>query len=194
MAYGWTPLEYCIVKKKESSSFGNDRRGVLNRLDFFLMEPGLAATVNDVGYKNRIGLDFDHKEVRMDIGRNKKGIGGKKEYIANSTLKQNYAEIMGLLGYYDTVNNHLVTRDMEIVTCIGNLETRTREIELLDILTKNHVNIDNLGRRQALMDEVEELKIWLIRKGDLLDREFTCNFKTLYEVVTMGIKGRLLAK
>jgi hypothetical protein len=62
------------------------------------------------------------------------------------------------------------------------METRIREIELLDILTNNNVNIDNLGRRQVLLEELEELKNRLIR-GDLLDREFTCNFKTLYEVV-----------
>ena len=44
------------------------------RLDFFLISVGLLKLVSYVKYEDRLGRDFDHKEVYMKLG------GGKKVY------------------------------------------------------------------------------------------------------------------
>jgi exonuclease III len=41
---------------------------VFNRLDFFLISPELLENVNKVRYEDRLGADFDHKEVILLLG------------------------------------------------------------------------------------------------------------------------------
>jgi exonuclease III len=67
------PFRILYPERKESSfiSFRRDINIVKNRLDFFLVSPGMVPAVSNVAYENRLGLDFDHKEVTLRIGRQK---------------------------------------------------------------------------------------------------------------------------
>jgi hypothetical protein len=42
------------------------------RLDFFLVSMDVLGAVDTVTYEDRIGADFDHREVRMVIGKKKR--------------------------------------------------------------------------------------------------------------------------
>jgi hypothetical protein len=44
------------------------------------------------------------------------------------------------------------------------------------------------------MNELRELETQIKNMGHILDTEYTCDYRTLYEVAIMNIKGRLLAK
>jgi exonuclease III len=123
------PFRILYSDRKESSfiSFRVDNRIVKNRLDFYLISPDLTNIVNNVQYEF-ISSDFDHKEVVLTMGE--KSVK-KKETIFNSTLKSNYAEILGKMGAYEIINNHLRVPKLEIAQNMGTLERCWRENELL---------------------------------------------------------------
>jgi hypothetical protein len=53
-------------------SVRNDRgefRYVHNRLDFFLTSQNVVGNIEKVKYEDRLGADFDHKEVVMYLGK-----------------------------------------------------------------------------------------------------------------------------
>ncbi len=52
----------------------NNTRYGCSRLDFFLISPTLLDRVNKVKYEDRIGADFDHKEVVLHLGRGGGGV------------------------------------------------------------------------------------------------------------------------
>jgi exonuclease III len=47
----------------------NNNRYGCSRLDFFLISPTILDRVNKVKYEDRIGADFDHREVVLQLGR-----------------------------------------------------------------------------------------------------------------------------
>jgi hypothetical protein len=53
------------------------------RLDFFLVSPEILDWISSVKYEDRLGSDFDHKEVVLKLGGNSKG---PKVTIYDSTL------------------------------------------------------------------------------------------------------------
>jgi hypothetical protein len=77
-------------------SFRGDNVITKNRLDFFLVSQDITGLIKDVEYK-KLGNVFDHKEVTISLGREKKG---QKGAIFNGTLGKDYAENMGFLGCF----------------------------------------------------------------------------------------------
>jgi exonuclease III len=72
------PFRILHPDEKEYShiQFGEDRNVVKNRLDFYLVSDGIMQMITDVRYMERMGKDFDHKEVRMEMGiKKEKGKG-----------------------------------------------------------------------------------------------------------------------
>jgi exonuclease III len=189
------PFRVLYPEDKEYShiQFGEDRNTVKNRLDFFLVTAGTMQTITDVRYMERMGKDFDHKEVRIEMGG--KTSRGKKEFVMNSTLEKEYSKTMGIIGYYESLSTHLEDRNEELVNLIRDIDIKFREIEIMEIMRGNFAlnenQIEELDRKRV---EVRNLEEQLINKGSLLDQHYTCNFRTLYEVTMMNIKGKLLAK
>ncbi len=111
-------------------------------------------------------MDFDHKEVSLTLGR--KPQGGKIS-VYNDTLCDPITEYMGALAFYDSLNAHLSIADRDLARDVGQL----------DILIRAGV---------------ESIQIVLQRLGtyNILEREFSCNYRTLHEVVSIAIKNRLM--
>jgi hypothetical protein len=50
------------------------RQYTKSRLDFFLVSENIAGDIQQIRYEDRLGADFDHKEVTLILGKgNKKG-------------------------------------------------------------------------------------------------------------------------
>jgi hypothetical protein len=84
---------------------------VYNRLDFFLISPELLGQVNKVMYGDRLGADFDHKEVIMEMGKKRKN---NKIVVYDTVLKDSMSDVIGTMAIYDALCNHLVIRDGEL--------------------------------------------------------------------------------
>jgi len=156
------------------------------RLDFMLISVGLLDKVNVIKYEDRLGRDFDHKEVLLKFGRGEKVVTTN---IKGSTLKSEGAKLIGLLSFYEMLNEHLVEPEPEIGMKIGRIEAAIkRKEEYLDR------QIDNIEARIADVDEeVRTLVETLPSNNDMLNRPSTCNNRMKFEMVTMGIKNRLLS-
>ena len=71
------------------------------------MSQNLITVVNDVQYEDRLGMDFDHKEVILTIGKSKKP---GKMCIFDSTLNDELSNAIGKLGFFETYSNHIGTQ------------------------------------------------------------------------------------
>jgi hypothetical protein len=100
-----------------------------------------------VVYEDRLGADFDHREVTLKVGKGK--VGGKM-IVRDKILEDPLSTPIGLLSLYETVSSHLTERDEGINIILGRLDTSIRERELLDIVvvrtgetdfTNNRINI-----------------------------------------------------
>jgi exonuclease III len=76
-----------------------------SRLDFFLISPDILDMVNKVKYEDRIGSDFDHKEVTLEIGKKTKGA---KITIYDSTLNDAVAMDAVNMVVYESLATNLV--------------------------------------------------------------------------------------
>jgi Reverse transcriptase (RNA-dependent DNA polymerase) len=189
------PYRLLYPDEKESSyiPFREDREVVRNRLDFCLVTHDLAAEISDVRYEDRLSKDFDHKEVKVTVGKKRSSV--RSERIYNSTLREEYVEIVGLLGYFETINTHLRFPKQEINDLIYEIERLIREIELLKILEREYIgHPQQRGRIEERRRDLGPLMVRLARHTNTIEEEFTCDYRNLYEVVIMAIKGRLLAK
>jgi hypothetical protein len=168
----------------------NNANYVSSRLDFFLISPAILDNICKVKYEDRIGADFDHKEVVIYIGR-----GGNKGKITvyDSTLEDPVAETMGVYAIYDVINNHLEVRNEDL----------TRTLVQLDLLVKEREIVNNLIGRLGITDDLRErasnveINIGVVNRRlpvltDLLGGRFSCNFRNLYEAIMMGLKNALM--
>jgi hypothetical protein len=48
------------------------RQYTKSRLDFFLISETIAGDIQQARYEDRLGADFDHKEVTLVLGKGKK--------------------------------------------------------------------------------------------------------------------------
>jgi hypothetical protein len=110
---------------------GNNRMEYgTTRLDFYMISESVLGDTRLVVYEDRLGTDFDHKEVTLKLGKGK--VGGKM-IVRDKILEDPLSSPIGLLSLYETVSSHLVDSDEEINRIIGRLDTSIRERELLDI-------------------------------------------------------------
>jgi len=139
--------------------------------------------IKKIDYEGRIGRDFDHKPVVMTLGKvNVKKTPG----IQHTTLALDVADIEGKIGIYDMLGSHLRVNDEELQLCVGQLDALSRE--------KWNRIIKNEGNRELETINLDILGLLeqLPPTDEILQREFTCNKRTLYEMVVMGMKNRLL--
>jgi len=153
------------------------------RLDFFLVSNDIIDQIKKIDYEGRIGRDFDHKPVVMTLGK----INAKKTLgIQHTTLALEVSDIEGKIGIYDMLCSHLRENDAELQLCVGQLDALSRE--------KWNRVIKNEGNRELEMINLDIVGILeqLPPTDEILQREFSCNKRTLYEMVIMGMKNRLL--
>ena len=102
----------------------NDEFGK-SRLDFFLMDKEILGWVKNVWYEERLGRDFDHKEVTVRLG----GFSKKRnENIYKSTINDLRAKYVGKCALYDILNEHLGEPVVNIRTVLGEIEQKVKQI------------------------------------------------------------------
>jgi exonuclease III len=161
-----------------------------SRLDFFLISEGLLDSVDKVRYEERLGSDFDHREVTLKLGRS--GIGTKIT-IHDSTLHDDIAEDKVYLTVYENVANNLVNLDENIRENLVQMNILIREKEILG--RQARVDGGNIEIRQSL--ETNQINMGVIKDrlpniNELMGRAFTCNYRMLYEGIIMGVKNVLM--
>jgi hypothetical protein len=168
------------------------RNYVHNRLDFFLVSPELLDLIGKVRYEDRLSADFDHKEVVLTMGRAGKNVN--KIVIHNSTLADLLSDNVGLLAVYDALCTHFRIQDVELNNMMYQIDRLIREKELLWLLIRSKGEDEIIRERLNTADANLSVMINRIPKiENLLEREFSCNFRQLYEVCTMNLKNRLVA-
>jgi hypothetical protein len=157
-----------------------------SRLDFYLVDNTLLNYILEVKYEDRLGRDFDHKEVTLQIG---KKIRVGQINIRNSTLEDSNVKHFGTISLYDTVNEHLLYPSNEIRNTVGRLDNLIRQ-------RGNVVNMEereHIERIELIDREIDVCITELPNVEEILANEHICNYKNLYEVVTMNLKNRLVA-
>jgi exonuclease III len=173
---------------------GGARTGVeyygKTRLDFFLIDNSLLEYVKNVRYEDRLSADFDHKEVLLTIGE-APPVG--KITIYDSTLSDSLSESIGVLALYDILGSHLSVRDEILDRNVTQLDILIRNAELIKILILvERGDIEELEDR--LRNTMENIGITVnrLRGMNILEREYQCNYRALYEVSMMGLKNKLM--
>jgi hypothetical protein len=121
------------------------------RLDFFLISEGLLDSVDKVRYEERLGSDFDHREVTLKLGQNRIGT---KITIHDSTLHDDIAEDKVYLTVYENVANNLANLDENIRDNLVQMNILIREKEILG--RQARVDGGNIEIRQSL--ETNQIK------------------------------------
>ena len=106
--------EYSYMSFRRNDEFGK------SRLDFFLMDKEILGWVKNVWYEERLGRDFDHKEVTVKLGGFLKK---RNENIYKSMINDLRAKYVGKCAMYDILNEHLGEPVVNIRTVVG--ENRT---------------------------------------------------------------------
>ena len=60
--------------------------------------------IRNVRYEDRLGRDFDHKEVTLTLGGPNKT---RKEQIFRDAINAERAKYVGAIAFYDIINEHL---------------------------------------------------------------------------------------
>ena len=121
--------------------------------------------------------------------------GGVKPTVTihNSTLAHPLSEMLGQVYIYDALSCHLVVRDGNLSLLIGFL-VRTldeyMEVEMESYLQNNveGANIRLNELREIMINRMVELPIM----DELLQRNFSTGWGTLYDVVSCSLKNKLL--
>jgi hypothetical protein len=160
------------------------------RQDFFLIDNSLLEYVKSVRYEDRLSADFDHKEVLLTIGK-APPVG--RVTIYDSTLSDPLSESIGVLALYDILGNHLTVRDDNLDRNVTQLDILIRNAELTKILI-----LVERGNKEELEDQMRNtmenigITVNRLRGMNMLEREYQCNYRALYEVAMMGIKNKLM--
>ncbi len=101
---------------------------VKNRLDFFLTNQNVLENTAKVVYEDRLGADFDRKEVVLHLG---KKIKGCKITIFDSTLKDLLSDTVDILAVYEMLCSHLLIPDRVLDNNVKQLDILIREKELI---------------------------------------------------------------
>jgi hypothetical protein len=179
-------VEYSYV------SFRRENTGGKNRLDWFLVSQNLVENLGNVKYEDRLGRDFDHREVTLIMG---KKVGVRKEHIYSDTIHNFRAKYVGILAALDIVNEHKIEPCVGTRALLTEIENRIKRWESMVL------NIGDLNERGAIIrkedtdiigTQIDEYIVQNINIEGLYGGEFSCNYKVLYEVLIMGIKNRLI--
>jgi len=180
-------ISYIPFRGREGG--GNNIYGK-SRLDFFLINREMIEQVRYVRYEDRIGLDFDHKMVTMELG--KKMQPGKIN-IYKGTLSHELAQYIGHVNVLDTINNHALVRSHELGLRIGRI---LRWIDEYLMVENSGYKAGNLlgvqGRLNELIGFIREEGDLLPATSELLIQEFNCNWTSLYDVSVINLKTKIM--
>jgi hypothetical protein len=147
------------------------------RLDFFLISPEYIDWVDKVRYEDRLGADFNHKEVIMKLGRNR---STGRRIIYDSTLEDEMATYVGIMAVYDSIEHNLVDKD----------EGLNNNLVQLNILMREKTD-DIIRRKEKVELNIQTTMERLPGLSTLLDNEIECSYKVLYETIMNDLKNRL---
>jgi hypothetical protein len=100
----------------------------------------------------------------------------------------------GVMSVYDTVNNHLVEQNVDIRNNVTQLDILIREVELIKVLMSREGCTEELERRRATAENNIAIVMGRFPEmANLIEGEFSCNYKQLYEMIMMGLKNVLVA-
>ena len=106
----------------------------------------------------------------------------RKEHIFRDTINEERAKYVGAIAFYDIINEHLRIPDEELRATVGLAEQKLREIEILKLREKYDELPGKKAELTGVMDSFPNVE-------ELIGREKTCNFRTLYEVYIMAIEN-----
>ena len=86
------------------------------------------SAIKKVKYEDRLGRDFDHREVTLIMGGHDKV---RKEQIFKSTVNDERAKYVGAIAFYETANEHMRVPNEGLRASIGQAELALREIKIL---------------------------------------------------------------
>jgi len=158
-------VEYSYISFRRVNNFGK------NRLDFFMISDGLLQEVDNVVYEDRLGRDFDHREVNLKLG--KKG-GVRKERIFTDTIRNPLSKYVGMLATLDVLNEHRMVPCNNTRNIYVNLEEMVKRLENL---RGNFGGTDREGRlvnKEMLDNHEREIDEFI---------EGNVSIETLYTVV-----------
>ncbi len=148
------------------------------RLDFYLISLSILGTVQSVRYADRLSGDFDHKEVLLNICRK---LPAGKIMVYDSTLKDEVASRIGVLGMYEVCASHLQEKDAELDRNVIQLDILIRNAELINILRDTNQGGEELDNRYQECLLNMDLVIERMRGMNVLEREFGgYGYRTLY--------------
>jgi exonuclease III len=140
-----------------------------SRLDFFLVSPNILDVINKVTYEDRIGSDFDHKEVTLEIGKKTKGA---KITIYDSTLNDEIACDAVNMVVYESLATNLLHKDMGIENNVAQLGILLRDKEKLLNRRNIYGVTDEVKQRiQTVNENIAVIQNRLPRLGPLMERE-----------------------
>ena len=109
----------------------------------------------------------------------------RKEQIFRDTINEERAKHVGTIAFYDIINEHLRVPDEELRATVGIAEQKLREIKILKIRENYDELLGKIAELTAVLDSFPNIEA-------ILEREKTCNNRTLYEVYIMAIKNKLI--
>ncbi len=180
----YIPFRMRNVRANDVSCYG------CTRLDFFLISPDLLDSVNTVSYEDRLGSDFDHKEVILKFCRKN---SGSRIMIRDSTLNNEIADDVVLMAVYENLVNNLAVRDGDTSGNLAQLNILLRDKEqLLGLASINGNDIEFIRRMHTVDLNIGVIKERLPTLRELVGRVFSCNYRILYEGIIMGVKNAIL--
>ena len=92
---------------------------------------------------------------------------------------------------YDILSEHLRFPIDRVRLQLGQIESKLRELNRNIGVMGGEMDIND-ERIEEKWEEIEGIINNMPEETDMLDREFICDYRTLYEVLIMEIKNRLL--
>ena len=99
---------------------------------------------------------------------------------------------MGKCALYNILNEHLGEPSENIRTTLGEIEQKVKQISFIYNVNEVVFGGEVAHKIEEKELEIEELLGELPGIAELMEMDFTCDFRKLYEVLIMGIKNRLL--
>jgi hypothetical protein len=179
---------YIPFRTRQPENRGRETVGK-SRLDFILISPSLLDNVDVIRYEDRLGSDFDHREVSLKLGCRRYGM---RVTIFDSTLEDVMAEDSVLITVYESLLNNLVTVDRVARGHVTQMNILVQE--RMSLLREQLVN-DNIRVRERLENNTLNMNVVKGRLPlltDLVSREFNFDYRVLYEGMIMGVKNVLM--
>ena len=97
-----------------------------------------------------------------------------------------------MLLYFQILNEHLIEPIENIRITLGEIEQKVTQISSIYNVNEGVLSDEVAIEIEVKEMEIEELLGELPGIAELIEMEFTCDYRNLYEVLIMGIKNRLL--